>query len=177
MKRAIGLFAVASLFAIGCAHTPIHPGARADLRQAARNTVSRMEAKDPSLKPLLDKSLAYVVFPRVGDAGLLIGGGAGSGVLFENGHPTHFAELTHLEAGALVGGQRYAQIVVIRDPQALQALRSGRYHFDAKAAAVILRSGAALHASFDKGVAVFVEPTRGAMMKASLGGERIRLTL
>jgi len=42
---------------------------------------------------------------------------------------------------------------------------------------VILRSGAAANATFDKGVAVIVQPQRGAMVNASIRGQRVRLTL
>src|SRR6476660_5904301 len=56
MKRAIGLMAVAGLCLLGCAHTPQQPGARSDLKNAAEKTLAEMEAKDPSLKDLVDKS-------------------------------------------------------------------------------------------------------------------------
>ena len=177
MRAAMGLVVTMGLFIFGCAHTPTQPGARADLVREANRTVARMEAQDPSLRPVLDSSAGYVVFPKVGQGGFLIGGGAGSGVLFEHGQPIHFAQLTNVQAGALIGGQRIAQIVVFRDPRALNELRNGRFNFGAQASAVMLRSGAAANANFEKGTAVFVEPVRGAMANASVGGERIRLVL
>jgi lipid-binding SYLF domain-containing protein len=136
-----------------------------------------MEAKDSGLRPLIERSAGYVVFPTVGSGGFIVGGGAGKGVLFENGQATHFATVEKLSAGALAGGQSYAQVVVIRDEHVLQEMKSGRFDFDAHASAIILRSGAATNATFEKGVAVFVEPLKGAMVNASVGGQRIRLTL
>lgn len=177
MKSAIGLLAIASVFVLGCAHTPTKPGARADLTTAAERTVQRMVSEDPGLRPLLDSSVGYVVFPAAGEGGFLIGGGAGKGVVFQHGQPVGFAELRQIAVGALVGGQRYAQIVVVRSPEAFQAMRSGRFDFGANASAVILRSGAAANATFENGVAVFREPIRGAMVNASLSGQRIRFTL
>jgi hypothetical protein len=47
----------------------------------------------------------------------------------------------------------------------------------AKAQAVILRSGASTNTTFDKGVAVFVDPLRGGMVNASITGQRIKLTM
>jgi lipid-binding SYLF domain-containing protein len=178
MRGAIGLIATASLCVLaGCAHAPTQPGARADLINASRKTLERLEAKDPTLRPVVDNAAGYIVFPSVGEGGFLIGAGSGTGVLFENGQPIHFAELRHVSAGALVGGQRYAQVVVIKDPAALQAFKSGRFNFGAQATAVIVRTGAASRAAFDKGVAVFAEEKSGAMVNASLTGTRIRLTL
>ena len=177
MRKPLGLFAAATLFILACAHAPTKPGARADLVKDARQTLAKMEADDPSLRPLLDQSLAYVVFPRVGEGGFIIGGGAGSGVVFERGKPNGFAEITHASVGALVGGQRYAQLVVVKDPDALEALKTGRFDFGAKAQAIIVRTGASTNATFEKGVAVFVDPIRGGMVNASVTGQRIRLTL
>jgi lipid-binding SYLF domain-containing protein len=113
----------------------------------------------------------------VGEGGFIVGAGAGSGVVFEHGRHTGFAEVSHASVGALAGGQRYAELVIIKDPAALEALKSGRFDVGAKAQAVILRSGASTNTTFDKGVAVFVDPLRGGMVNASITGQRIKLTM
>jgi lipid-binding SYLF domain-containing protein len=177
MGRVLGLLAAVGLFAVGCAHAPTKPGERADLKAEAAKMLSQMEAADPSLKPVLDQSLAYIVFPSVGSGGFIIGGGAGSGVLYEHGVQTGFAELSKLQAGALVGGQSFAQVVAIKEPQALADLKSGRFDFGAQASAVIIRTGAASAATFENGVAVFIQPLRGAMVNASIGGQKIRVVM
>jgi lipid-binding SYLF domain-containing protein len=177
MKKALGCFAVAGLFIIACAHAPTKPGERADLVTAAHKTIQKMEATDPGIRNLLDQSVAYVVFPAVGEGGFIVGGGAGSGVVFEHGKQAGFAEVSHASIGALAGGQRYAEIVIIKDPAAFEDLKSGRFDVGAKAQAVILRSGASTNTTFEKGVAVFIDPIRGGMVNASVTGQRIRLTL
>lgn len=177
MRGAVGFLAIASLCVIGCAHTPTQPGERADLTRAAETTLQRMEAKDPGLRPLIDRSVGYIVFPAVGEGGFVVGGGAGNGVVFEHGRPTGFAELRHGEVGALAGGQRYSELVVVRDRGALESMKSGRFDFGARASAIIVRTGASANATFERGVAVFMEPVRGAMVNASLSGQRIRFTL
>lgn len=176
--RAIRLIASAALLLIAaCASAPTKPGEQADLKHEARQTLARMEAKDTSLRPVIDQSLAYIVFPSVGSGGFIIGGGAGSGVLYEHGVQTGFATIDHLAVGALAGGQTYSQVVAIRDQRALDDLKAGRFDFGAHASAVIVRSGAATNASFDKGVAVFVDPIKGAMASAAIGGQKIRVTM
>jgi lipid-binding SYLF domain-containing protein len=177
MNRVIRVLALAGVFALGCAHAPTKPGERADLKQAADQTVATMTADDPSLQPVLDQAAAYIVFPRIGSGGFIVGGGAGSGVLYEHGQQTGFATVEHLKFGALAGGQQYAQIVVFQDAPAVQRLRAGRFEFGASASAVILRSGAAATASFNNGVAVFRKPLKGAMASAALGSQRIRLRM
>ncbi len=177
MRSAIGLFAVASMCAFGCAHAPTKPGERADLRVEAQKTLSSMEAKDPGLRSLIDRSVGYIVFPAVGEGGFLVGGGAGAGVVYERGRQTGFAEVTHADVGALAGAQRYSELVIVNDRSALESMKTGRFDFGANASAVIVRTGAAASATFERGVAVFVEPVRGAMVNASLTGQRIRFTL
>jgi len=177
MNRVIRVLALAGVFALGCAHAPTKAGERADLKQAADQTVATMTADDPSLQSLLDQSVAYIVFPQIGSGGLIVGGGAGSGVLYQHGQQTGFATVEHLKFGALAGGQKYSQIVVIQDPQALERIRAGKFQFGAGASAVILRSGAAATASFNNGVAVFRKPLKGAMASAALGSERIKLRM
>ena len=177
MGRVLGLLAAVGLCAVGCAHAPTKPGERADLKVEAQKALANMEAKDPGLRPLLNQSVGYVVFPSVGEGGFLIGGGAGSGVLYEHGVQTGFATLEHMSAGALAGGQSYAQVVVIKDPNVLNDLKAGRFDFGAKAQAVIVRTGASQNATFENGVAVFQDPIRGAMVSASVTGQRIRISM
>jgi lipid-binding SYLF domain-containing protein len=178
MRNAIGLFAIASACMLGCAHAPTQPGARADLIHESQQVLAKMEAKDPSMKGLIDNSVGYIVFPRAGEGGLLVGGGSGAGVLFQkDGTVSHFAELRTVKAGALAGAQRYSEIIIIKDDQTLQDLKTGRYQFGADANAVVARSGAAASSTWDNGTAVFTLPEKGAMVNASIGGQRIRLTL
>lgn len=177
MGRVLGLLAAVGLFAVGCAHAPTKPGEQADLKAAAHQTLATMEGKDPGLRPLLDQSIGYIVFPQVGEGGFLIGGGAGAGVLYEHGKQTGFAELSHMSAGALAGGQKYAEVVVIKDPKVLEDLKAGRFDFGAKAQAVIVRTGASQNATFENGIAVFQDPIKGAMANASVTGQRIKLTM
>ena len=177
MNRAVVLIAGASLCLLACAHAPTKPGEQADLKQEAQRTLARMEAKDSSLRPVLDQSLAYIVFPKVGSGGFIVGGGAGQGVLYEHGQPSGFATVSHLNAGAIAGAQAYSQVVAIKTQRALDDLKTGRFDFGASASAVIVRTGAATGATFENGVAVFADPLKGAMVNASLGGQKIRLTM
>src|SRR4051812_17938996 len=113
MRKVFGFFAVAALFILACAHAPTKPGERADLVSDAHKTLQKMEGSDPGLRSLLDQSVAYIVFPAVGEGGFIVGAGAGSGVVFEGGKQTSFAEISHTSVGALAGGQRYAELVIV----------------------------------------------------------------
>ena len=178
MKRAIELVVVVmTLFAAGCAHEPTGRGERADLVHDARTTLSRMEAMDPGLRPMLNHSVAYIVFPTVGAAGFVVGGGAGMGVIFEHGVKTGFATIEHAGVGAVAGAQEFAELVLIRDPAVLDEVKHGRFDFGANASAVVLRAGASETVGLDRSVAVVIEPLRGAMVNASVSGQRIHQTM
>jgi lipid-binding SYLF domain-containing protein len=165
------------LLLFGCAHAPSTVEAKANLLQRSQTTIATMVARDPSLREVLEQSAGYVVFPRVVEAGLGVGGAGGRGLLYVHGHPVGFATLNGVSAGAVVGGQSYAEIIVVRDPWTLARLKAGAFHFGGSASAIIVKSGLAGATLFGpSGVAVFVEPQAGAMINLSLSGLRIKLS-
>jgi lipid-binding SYLF domain-containing protein len=178
MGKVLGLlFAVGTMTTAGCAHAPKTAAERSVLRSDAQNTVATMTAQDPSLRPLMDRAAGYVVFPKVTEGGLVAGGAGGRGVVYENGQPVGFAELSAASLGAEAGAQQYAELIVVRDPDTLARLKTGKFDFGAEASAVALHSGAASESEFgERGVSVFVQPERGAMFNLSLTGQRIRFT-
>lgn len=179
MLRTLGLGLCLALGGgvVGCASTPKTSAQRAELQTDAQQTVASMTARDPGLRTLLDQSAGYIVFPAVKQGGFVVGGAGGKGVLFEKGRPIGYAEMTQASVGAQIGGQKYSEIVVIRDKWALDRVRASNIDLGAQASAVILRAGAAAATRFNEsGLAVFVEPTAGAMVNASLTGQRVRIT-
>jgi lipid-binding SYLF domain-containing protein len=165
------------LLLAGCAHAPSTAEGRAALLERSASTISMMIARDPSLREVLEQSAGYVVFPRVVEAGLGVGGAGGRGLLYQHGYPIGYATLNSVSAGAVLGGQTYAEIIVVRDPWTLARLKAGTFHFGGTASAVIVKSGLAGSTLFGpSGVAVFVEPEGGAMINLSLSGQRIKLS-
>src|SRR6185436_968236 len=173
LRAAACMFALGSLVT-GCAHAPKTAEARASLVQDAQAAVEQMTMDDPSLRPLLDQSAGYVVFPNIKQGGFIAGGAAGRGVVFEQGRATGFAELSEASFGAQVGGQKFAELIVVRDPYALAQLKAGEYHIGAQAQATAIRSGSGAATLFRDGVAVFVRPLSGGMLNLSVTGQRIK---
>ncbi len=177
MARILGLIAAAGLFAVGCATAPKTASGQSQLIRDADRTVEQMVARDPGLRPLLDQAAGYVVFPEIKQGGFVVGGGAGRGVVFEHGRQTGFAQLSQASVGAQVGGQKYSELVIARDRFALDQMKAGSFDLGAQAAAVAVRSGAASSTRFSAdGIAVFVQPQKGAMLNVSLTGQRIKFT-
>ena len=127
---------------------------------------------DPSLATALQKAAGYAVFPSVGKGAVGVGGAYGKGVLYQNGVPVGYCDLTQASIGIALGGQTFTQIIAFENPDALNRFKSGQFAFDAKATAVALKSGAAANAKFENGVAVFIMSETGLMAEASVGGQK-----
>ena len=173
----LGLCLVLGGGVFGCASAPKSTAARAEMHDDAHEAVAQMTANDPGLQPLLDQSAGYIVFPNVRQGGFVVGGAGGKGVLYEGGKPAGFAELTQASVGAQIGGQSYAEIVVIKDKWALDRVKASNFDLGAQASAIAVKAGAAAATHFnDSGIAVFVQPKKGAMLNVSLTGQKVKFT-
>jgi lipid-binding SYLF domain-containing protein len=171
---------VAGGVAAGCASSapPKATSERSDLERAAAREKQAMLAKDPGIRPLLDRAAGYIIFPEIKQGGFVVGGAGGKGVIYERGRPAGYANLSQASVGALVGGQRFAELVIVRDKWTLDKIKAGTLDVGAEASAVILNAGAAGATRFgENGVAVVVDPLGGAMLNASITGQRIKATM
>ncbi len=137
-----------------------------------KKTIQVFETKDPSIKKHFKSAHGYAVFPDIGKTGVIIGGSGGDGAVYERGKRIGSVEVSQLSIGATVGIQHYRQVIFFQDKAALDRFRSNKLEFDANASAVIAKSGAASAANYSNGVLVFTSPTSGAMLEASIGGQK-----
>ena len=75
---------------------------------------------------------------------------------------------------SLWDGPDFPELVVIQDAETMNKFKQGGYGMAAEASAVALKPGAAAHAQFKKGVAVFVLIKSGAMAEAAVAGQKFR---
>jgi lipid-binding SYLF domain-containing protein len=171
-----GAIALAAMFLIGCQTAPKTEEEKADLEQDAPTALSRMKADDPGIADVLDKGYGHVIFPNAGKGGLILGGGYGRGVVYEQVRQIGFADITQLSAGAQIGGQAFSELIVFENKDALDRFKNNQLTFAANASAVIVKKGVATAARFEDGVAIFVMPKAGAMAEASVGGQKFTFT-
>ena len=139
-----------------------------------------------------DNSYGYAVFPRVGRAGVGIGGARGTGRVFVNGEHVGDATMTQLTVGLQLGAQGYRMIVFFEDERAFNEFTRGNFAFSAQAKAVAITAAASATAStagtsagasggqrdaatvggFHRGMATFTVARGGLMYEASIGGAR-----
>jgi lipid-binding SYLF domain-containing protein len=166
---------VAVLLVLGaCGTSKPSPSETSNLQAQAATTLNQMTSKDPSLPGMLSNSVAYAVFPSVGAAGALFAGGAyGKGILYEHGQPTGYVELKQGSVGLELGGQTFAQLLVLSDPGAVADLKAGNLKIGAGVTGVVLKTGAAAAARFESGTAVFIMPHGGLMAGIGVSGQTI----
>jgi lipid-binding SYLF domain-containing protein len=171
-----------------CALLPIAPAqaadkkeptpaeARAQLSKDVPQTIAAYKKADPGIDRFFKQSVGYVVFPRVGKVGLIIGMGDGFGEVYENGKLIGTASITFGTIGLQAGAQEFSQIVFFKDAAALARFKQNNFEFAANASAVIVKAGASGGADYQSGVAVFTRSSGGAMFEAALGTQKFKFT-
>ena len=163
---------IALLALSACATAPKSVEGKAEIREEAVTALEKAQRNDPTLVPVLREAAGYAVFPTVGKGAVGVGGAYGKGVLYEDGAPVGYCDLSQATIGFQLGGQRYTEIIAFETEQAVEAFKEGDLRFDAQATAVALKSGAGANARFKDGVAVFTMDEAGLMFEASIGGQK-----
>jgi len=138
------------------------------------------------------KSYAYAVFPTIGKGGFIVGGARGSGRVFEKGVYVGDSSVTLVSVGLQAGGEAYSEIIFFEDKRAFDEFTGGNFEFGAQAQAVAIKAGASAQTStsgstasksgsqdnaktaggYYKGMAVFTIAKGGAMVEASIAGQK-----
>jgi lipid-binding SYLF domain-containing protein len=134
----------------------------------------------------------YAVFPTIGAGGYVVGGAHGNGRVYVHGKHVGDASMTQLSVGLQAGGQAYSQIIFFEDHRAFEEFASGSFEFGADANAVAITAaaggsagtaGASANVSggmkdartagrYYKGVAIFTIVKGGAMVEATVAGQK-----
>ena len=179
MKKAIvfALVAIWLIFVQGVSAWAAWDPMREQKEKAAvEETITQFKGADPSMKVFFNNAYGYVVFPGIGKGGFIIGGGHGTGWVYEQGSHVGRATVTQLTVGAQIGGQSYREIIFFKDKKTLDDFKKGNLELSAQASAIIVKQGASKDASYDHGVAVFTMPKKGAMAEATVGGQKFKYT-
>ncbi len=127
---------------------------------------------DPSMSNLFATSYGYVIFPKVGKGGLIIGGSGGHGALYDRGKAIGTAKMAQVTVGAQIGAQTYHEVVFFQNKEALDRFKDNKVEFSAQISAVAVKSGASANAKYTDGVSVFTYDLSGLMAEAAVGGQK-----
>ena len=145
-----------------------------EMELSVAKSILSAKAQDPTLANWFDTATAFVVFPRVGKAGIGIGGARGKGLVIQKDKTIGRASLTQLTIGLQLGGQVYSEYVFFKDETALEDFKRGNFELGAQVSAVAVTAGASADADYSKGVAVFTITEGGLMYEASVGGQKFK---
>jgi len=173
MWKSYALAALCGLAIAACATTNPSPSGQAQIERQAANTIADMEYKQPQIRAILQNAYAYAVFPSIGKGGFIVGGAYGKGVLYEQGRPTGFVDMKQASLGAQIGGQTFAELVVLPNPAAVQRLKAGQLSLGADISAVVFTIGSQGAAQLTGNETVFVMPHGGLMAGVSVTGQQI----
>ena len=140
------------------------------------DTIRAFLAKDPSMKRFFHGSYGFAIWPSIGKGGLIVGGGGGSGSVYEQGERIGATKVKFVSVGAQIGGQSFSEVIFFKDKAALDNFKRGNFEFGAQVTAVAVDAGAANEAAYDSGVAIFMLPRKGLMAEASVSGQQFTFT-
>ena len=173
MRGGVMVLLVAGPLLSGCSTAPVTQEDRNELVQEATTALSQMAAVDPGVDSLIRRGYGYALFPEVVKGGLVLGGGFGRGVVYEQGQHIGYASLAQGSFGLQAGGHSYRELIVFESKAALDRFRENRLDFTADAEAVLADGGATANAQFIDGIVVVIAPQSGAMAQAAIGGQQI----
>jgi lipid-binding SYLF domain-containing protein len=144
------------------------------LELSVAQAILKAKEKDPNISTWFESAYAYAVFPRVGKAGIGVGGAHGKGIVIRDDQTVGTTSLSQVTIGFQLGGQVYSEFIMFKDEVAFQHFTRGNFELGAQASAVAINLGASADADYDKGVAVFTIAEGGLMYEASIGGQKFK---
>jgi lipid-binding SYLF domain-containing protein len=129
---------------------------------------------DPSMTHLFDSSYGYVIFPKIGKGGFIVGGAGGDGILYEKGKSIGEVKTGQVTVGAQIGGQSYREVIFFENQEALDRMKASKTEFSSQVSAVAVKSGVSQNAKYTDGVSVFTQDIGGLMAEATVGGQKFK---
>lgn len=159
----------------GCKTTPSQEADRTALVDRAGSTKDWFQANVSGLSGQLRDSGGYIVFPDVGQAGFIVGGTSGRGVVFDaRGNQVGWARLSTGSIGLQAGARGFRMLMIMENEQAMNDFRNNRWSGTAGAVAVAGDSGGSGLAQFRNGVAVYQGASSGLMAGLDVGLNNVR---
>jgi len=177
-RRTLMTGALALSAAVGpLAVTAAYADHREELSADATRALHKLEATEPRSRFFARHAKAVLVFPSVLKAGFVFGGETGNGVLFVNGQPDGYYNLSGGSWGLQIGGQDFAYALFFMTDGSLAYLRkSDGFAAGTGPSIVVVNKGAAVAAdstTVTQDVYAFPFGAKGLMADLTLQGTKI----
>jgi len=142
----------------------------------ARAATSYFTNNVPGLREQIANSGGYVVYPAVGQYGILIGGGRfGRGLTcMPDGTQDGWGYLNTASLGLQAGVQGFKMLVVFEDESVMQKFKENKLTGSANAVAVAAEAGGSGTGSFTNGVVVYQGANTGLMAGVNVALDYLR---
>jgi lipid-binding SYLF domain-containing protein len=127
---------------------------------------------DSGMNRLFSHSYGYVIFPKAGKGGFIVGGSGGDGTVYEKGKEIGTAKMSQVTVGAQIGGEAFREVIFFENKGALDRFKENKVEFTGQISAVAAKSGASMNVKYTDGVAVFTQNISGLMAEAAVGGQK-----
>ncbi|MHC5024637.1 MAG: YSC84-related protein [Planctomycetota bacterium] len=128
------------------------------------------------LREQIDDSAAYIIFPSVGQYGLIfMGGKFGRGSLNRpDGSRIGWAAMNTSSIGLQAGVQGFKMLLVLQSEEKVQEFMANQLSGGVSAVAVAAEAGGSTAAQFENGVAMYQGANTGLMAGVNIGLDYIR---
>jgi lipid-binding SYLF domain-containing protein len=155
---------------------------RREIDTAVDNALADLYTKAPGSRELSNKARGVLVFPKVVEAGFVVGGSYGQGALRKGGSTTGYYSVSAGSVGLLAGAQSKAMYLLFMTDEAMRKFEaSNGWTAGADASVAVLDVGAAARVdttTVQAPVVGFVLTGSGFMANLSLDGTKFnKLTL
>lgn len=173
--------ACATLAMVAAFATVAAPAAQArsaaQITNEGRRTLQQLDQQVPRSHRFARHARAVLVFPAIYKAGLVIGGESGNGVLFINGRPSGYYNLSGGTWGLQIGAQKFSYVVFFMNDSSLRYLRkSGGFAAGTGPSIAVINQGVGAEANtttLTKDVYAFPFNQKGLMADLTLQGTKI----
>jgi lipid-binding SYLF domain-containing protein len=172
MKNYASLIVACASLIAGCSGPPTTDAQKDALTARVQSAIAEVKRDDPTISKFFDTSAGYAVLPSVGKGGFIVSGAGGDGALFHNGTLSGYCSMGQGSIGLTAGGQAFDEFIFFKDEAAYRQFVTGEWALAAQVSAVMVQAGGAAAADYQGGVAVFINSLQGAMVEASVGGQK-----
>lgn len=149
--------------------------------------------ENAGIAAIFKSAYGYALFPTIGKAGFVFGGGYGEGRVYQQGAYIGDSTMTQATFGFQLGGAGFSQVIFFQDKRALIEFIRGPFEIGAAAQATALTAAVGVSANtggssaaasgwqynakigsagYNHGMAIFTITKGGLMYEATVGGQK-----
>lgn len=164
-----------SAFSVGCSTVPKGEDRESFIAEARAST-QWFERNVPGLRRQIDSSAGYVIYPSVGQWGIIFGGGQfGRGMVNRpDGTQVGWGAVNIGSIGLQAGVRGFKMLIVIQDQATLEKFQQNQLSGSVSGVVVVSETGTSGNAPFSNGVAVYQGASAGLMAGVNVGLEYLR---